>query len=246
CVVEQRIPLTCNLHKAAQLDTVVIVVIDFYCPAAGCSKDACQLHVAAEVPDWNFQRHEMNVESPLRILARLAQPEEIEDRLDVGIEAIITLAGKGNVTIVQVSDGLARVAIQLRFGRDAESGRILTIVSLVVIGRGVTLVVGRHHARTQYSCVTRAVVDLRYPVCLSQILIRIADILNYAEIRLKNRIDILEIGLEFESIGIGSATCSNVPTKSNMDFIPYVVIKIVFVWTDAGLFMGIDAESDDQ
>src|SRR5262249_8254597 len=210
--VEQRIALSCNLNKASQLDTVVIVVIDFYCPAARCSKDACQLHVAAKVLDGNFQRHEMNVESTLGVLAWTAQLEEIEDRLDIGIEAVITLASKGNVTIVQMSDGLGRIAIELRFSGDAEPGRILTIVSLVVIRRGVTLIVGRHHTRTKYACMTCAVVDLRYRVSLRQILIRIADILNYSKIRLKNRIDVFEVGLELESVRIGSPPCSNVAT----------------------------------
>jgi len=59
---------------------------------------------------------------------------------------------------------------------------------------------------------TRAVVDLRHGVCLSQILIRIAYILNYTKIRLKNRVDVLEVGLQLESVRIGSATCSNVAT----------------------------------
>jgi hypothetical protein len=46
----------------------------------------------------------MQVETALRIFAGVAQLEQIEDRLDICVEPIVTLSRKRNVSIRQFSD----------------------------------------------------------------------------------------------------------------------------------------------
>ena len=54
----------------------------------------------------------MEIESTLRILAGIAQFEQIEDRLDIRVKPVITLAGKRNVAIRQFRYGLSCISIQ--------------------------------------------------------------------------------------------------------------------------------------
>src|SRR5207249_2424898 len=74
--------------------------------------DTDDLPVAAEFAHRDHQRHEMDVKSALRVLARITQLQEVKDGPNVGIEAIIALAGKGSVTIAEVGNGLAGVTVE--------------------------------------------------------------------------------------------------------------------------------------
>src|ERR1051326_1655255 len=124
----------------------------------------------------------MKIEPALSIDARRAQLEQIEYSLNIRIKPIISLAGEGDVALAQVGDGFAGVTVQLRFGSNAIFGRILAIVTLVVVGRRDALVIRRDDAGTQHGRNSRPMIQLGYGVGLGQILCRIANILNYAEI----------------------------------------------------------------
>jgi hypothetical protein len=71
---------------------------------AGGRVDAGNLPIAADVVDRNREFHQVQVEAALRILARIAQPQEIEHRLDVGVEPVVTLARERDVPVVERSD----------------------------------------------------------------------------------------------------------------------------------------------
>jgi hypothetical protein len=53
----------------------------------------------------------MNVESALRVLTRIPELNQVEDRLDVRIESVIALACKGNITESQFFNCLLGVFV---------------------------------------------------------------------------------------------------------------------------------------
>ena len=97
----------------------------------------------------------MQIESALGILAGVAQLQQIEDRLDVGIEAVVALARERDVAVVQCRDGLLGVPVEFVERGDAILGWVLAVVTLVVEGCRVPLVVGRHDALPEGACGSR-------------------------------------------------------------------------------------------
>ena len=57
----------------------------------------------------------MDVEPALGVdgLARRPQLQQVEDRLDVGIEAVVPLAGEGDVAVLELGDRLRRVPVEV-------------------------------------------------------------------------------------------------------------------------------------
>src|SRR5262245_3741301 len=109
----------------------------------------------------------MYVEPRLRIDSILrSQLEKIEDRLNIGIEAVITLTGECRVTVPEIKDRLLRILIQFPGGCDAFSCRVLAIVTLVVERCCVALVVGWNNACPKNSTLTSPMVDLRDGISL--------------------------------------------------------------------------------
>ena len=84
----------------------------------------------------------MDVEPALRVLghAGAAQLQQVEHRLDVGVEAVVTLAGERPVVPVELGDRLQRVAIEgvLECGNLVVDGNIW--------GRRITTGTGRIRA----------------------------------------------------------------------------------------------------
>ena len=83
----------------------------------------------------------MDVETALAVEGlgrRAGGPAEgeirVEDRLDVGGEAVVPLPGEGPVAVVQLDDRLAGVAVQLGLAGDAFLGPVVAVVVLVVEG----------------------------------------------------------------------------------------------------------------
>src|SRR6266568_1225775 len=104
------------------------------------------LLVSAQLADRDGQRHEMDVEAALRVLARRTQLEQIENGLNVRVKTVVTLAGESEVTVAQIRDRFPSVTIQVRFSSHAVLGPVFAIVALVVIRRGDALIVGRDDA----------------------------------------------------------------------------------------------------
>src|SRR6185436_20874302 len=99
------------------------------------------------------------------------------------------LAGESDVTAAEVRDGLRRVTIQCRLCGHAVLRRIFAVVALIVEWRGDALVIGRNGARAKRGAalVAPAMVNLRNGIGLYEVLRRVADVVDDAEIRLQNR-----------------------------------------------------------
>src|SRR5262245_47559313 len=124
---------------------------DAHLLAAGAGVHPDNLLIAAKFPDGDLQSHQVDVESALTIFARIAQLQEVKDRLYIGVEAIITLTCKRNVPVAQCGDGLFCVKIKISLLCHSLLGRILTIIALIVEGSGVALIVRRNDTGSQNS-----------------------------------------------------------------------------------------------
>src|SRR6185369_9430311 len=139
--VEQRIPLARNLDEwPIVLRRMLLIQHSYRLPARGCI-DTCDLLVATEFRNWHLERHQVKIEPTLRILARIAQFEQIEYRLNIRVKPVVTLARKRDVATGQLRDRLACISMEIGLGRDSISRTVLAIISLFVKGRSVALVV---------------------------------------------------------------------------------------------------------
>src|SRR5438132_1221233 len=146
-LVEQRVALTCDLHPPTEPLRIAILAQDLYLTAAGGCIETNNLLVTAQFAHRNHERHEVNVEPALGILARRTKLQEIEYGQDVGIETIVTLPCEREVTAAQVLDCLGGVPIQLSFRRDAVLRGIVAVVALIIKRSCNSLAVGRYGAR---------------------------------------------------------------------------------------------------
>jgi hypothetical protein len=89
-------------------------------------------------------------------------------------------------------------------------------------------------------------VHLRDGVGLHEVLRRVADVVNHAEIGLQNRVLVLERGVELELVAQRGLARRHVVAGRNVDLIKHVVVEVVFVRPDAGLLMRINAEGGDE
>src|SRR6185503_14504088 len=94
--------------------------------------NARHLTVASEIGKRNPERHEVEVEASLGILAGTAQLQQVEDRLDVGIKTVVALPRERDVARAEIDDPLLRVTIELGKGADAVLRGIVAVVALVV------------------------------------------------------------------------------------------------------------------
>ena len=98
-------PLT-RVHIATRSDDAY----KLYCAedadllAAGRGIDADDLLITAEFVQRYGEGHEVKVVAALAVLAGAAELEEVEHGLDVRVEAVIALAGEGDVAAVQRGD----------------------------------------------------------------------------------------------------------------------------------------------
>ena len=196
--------------------------------------------------DWNGQFNQVNVESPLRVLAWRTQLKQVKDGLDVGIETIVTLSSECNVAIVQRRDRLQGVFIQFSLRGNPVFGRILAIVALVVKRRGDALVVGRNDACAQDGGPAMPVIDLGHAVGLCQVLRGVADILDNPEVRLKDRARVFVIGLETKLVTQRGFALRHVIADGDMDLVEDVVVEIVLVRSDARFLVRVNAKSSHQ
>src|SRR5262249_367585 len=100
-LVEKRVALPGDLHPRTKLLRAAIprgascfIAQYSQLTAAGCCIDANDLLVPTQFTYRNNQRHEMNVESALRVLAWRTKLQQIEYGIDVSIETIVTLTRK--------------------------------------------------------------------------------------------------------------------------------------------------------
>src|SRR5207247_7930379 len=99
----------------------------------------------------NHQRHHVNGEYALRVLAPRANLEEIEDRIHVGIEPIVTLTCERKVTPAQVLDRLCCITIQFRFRGHTVLRGIVAVVALIIKWSCYALIVGWNGTRSYQS-----------------------------------------------------------------------------------------------
>ena len=199
----------------------------------------------------------MNVEAALAVerLVRPAESEvEVEDRLDVGVEAIVPLAGERPVAALEIADG-AGVAIEVAFGDDAAARRPLAVVLLIVVAGDQPLVVGRHDAAAQIDRLATAPRS-GHGIGLAQVLVGIERLLarqaavgpalDRPEERLEHGIAVGEGGLKAERVGEGLAAPCHVVVERDMDVVPNVVVEAVDVGPDARLLERVDRERRGQ
>jgi hypothetical protein len=93
---------------------------------------------------------------------------------------------------------------------------------------------------------TGARIDLGHRVTLNQILRRIADAVDHAEIGLQDRVAIPVAGLERELIGIRCAALPHVVSGSDVNLIAHVVIEVVLVRTNPWFLVWIHGERRRQ
>src|SRR5438876_7221791 len=252
--VEKRVALTRHLHPGTKLLRTAIpgqascfIAQYSYLTAAGSCIDANNLLVTAQFGDRNHQRHEVDVEPALRVLARRTKLQEIEYGQDVGIETIVTLACECEVTAAQVLDCLRGVTIQLSFRGDAVLRGIAAVVALIIKRSGNTLVVWRNGARSeQRTMIMLVMVHFRNAVGLYQVLISVSDVVDHPEVRLQNRIPVSERRVVFELVAERRCAESNVVPGGNVNLIEHVVIEVVLVRSDAGLFVWVHAQRGDK
>jgi len=228
-------------------DPDLVIAYDLDPLPARCGINAHNLLVATEFADRNFQGHQMKVEAALGVLARVAKREKVEDGLDVPEEAVVALAGEDFVAPAQLKDRLRRVTIKLRFARYPILGGILAIVTLVVKGRGIPLVVRRDDAAAEESpSISSAVLDLRDPIGLGEILVGVIDVLNHTEIGLQNRVAVLETCVELELVAEGRTPPPEIVARSDMNLVENVVVKVPLIGTNPRLLERVDAKRHHQ
>src|SRR5262249_6666212 len=83
-------------------------------------------------------------------------------------------------------------------------------------------------------------------ISLYEILIRVANVVNNAEIGLEYRFVVSERSIEFEPVSESGAAGFEVITGCDVQFIAHVVVEVVFVGADGGILMGVNAERDRQ
>ena len=105
--VHQRVSLPRHLDPVTErLRLRETVREDIEAASAGRCVNAGDLLIAPELVDRDRERHQVQIEPALRVLAGVAQRQQVEDRLDVGVEAVIPLAGESYMAAVQRCDGL--------------------------------------------------------------------------------------------------------------------------------------------
>src|SRR5688572_3490329 len=124
----------------------------------------------------------MQVETTLRVFTWIAKFKKVENRLDIGVETVITLASESNVTVTQFRDGLSCIAIKCCKGCDSFLRRVLAVVALIVEGCRVPLIVGWNHAGAEHCFAIRAMVYFRNCVSLRQVLPGVIHVLDDAEV----------------------------------------------------------------
>jgi hypothetical protein len=142
---------------------------------------------------------------------------------------------------------LRRITIQLASCSDAVLGWIVAVVTLIIKRGGDTLIIGRDYARSEHrAMIVLAMVHLGNGVGLHQILISVSDVVNDAKIRLQDCVLIPECRIEFELVTQRGSASSYVATSSDADLIEHVIIEVVLVWSDARLFVRINAQRSHQ
>ena len=215
--------------------------------AAGGGPDAGHLLIAADLAERDRQRHQVNVEPALGVLARRAKLQQIEDRLDVGVEAVVTLTGKRGVAAIEGGDRLSRIPIEIARDGDAIPGRVLAVVILVVERRGIPLVVRWDDAAPEDLAPVPAVIHLRHAIALCQVLRRIVHVLDDAQVRLEDGLRVLERRVETELVAVRRTPGLHVVVAGgDVDLVQHVVVEVELVGPDAGLLEGIDGERGDE
>src|SRR5262249_36121569 len=146
------------------------------------------------------------VKTSLRILPRRPQLKQVENRLYVGIKAVVSLACKSDITPSKVGDGLAGVMIQFPLSSDPVTGWILAVISLIIEWGGIALIVRRNNSASKLGPVVVLLLPMIHfgnGVGLSQILRRIADILHNPDVGLQDGVFAFEPRLELELITNG-------------------------------------------
>ncbi len=210
--------------------------------------DADDLLIAAERVDRDVERDRVNVEAALGVhgLRRGPQLEQVEDGLNIGIEAVVTLAGEREIAALELGNGLRRVAVEIALVADAVPGRLLTVVIAVVSRRGVSLVVRGDDSASETSRTAAALVDPVHGVALDEILRGIADITDDAEIRLQNRVAVAIGRVELELIALRGAAFRHVLSGGDADLVEDVVVEVVLVRADARFLVRVDRQGRRQ
>src|SRR5215510_13421997 len=126
----------------------MLIIQDSDCPAAGSRINTDHLLVPTELTEGNLKGHQVQVKATLRVLTGTAELQEIEHRLNVSVEPVITLTSKRSVSPSKLGNRFPGVAIEFSCGGDAIASWDLAVVALIVKGRGVSLIVRRNHTGT--------------------------------------------------------------------------------------------------
>jgi hypothetical protein len=154
---------------------------------------------------------------------------------------------KREVTVAQVLDRLRGVTIQRSFRGDAVLRGIVPVVALIIKGSGNPLIVGRNGTSSkQRATVVLAMVHFSDGIRLHQVLSGVPDIVNDAKVRLQDCVPIPERRVKRELVAQRGSASSYVATGGNADLIEHVVIEVVLVWADAGLFVRVNAQRGNQ
>src|SRR5262249_31702522 len=140
------------------------------------------------------------------------------------------------------------LSVFVQFGRrgDAFARRVLTVVALVVKGRGVALVVRRNFAPADERGQSDAVVNLLDGIGLRQVLTIVINVVDHAGVGLEERLAGCESRIELEAISESRASGGDVTAERDVYVVAHVVVEVVFVGADAGVLVWINAEPDDQ
>ena len=190
----------------------------------------------------------MHVEAALAVEATApgTERQQIEHGLDVGIEAVVALAGEREVATGEQLDRLARVAIEVRGIVDAGSGEPPPLVLAVVERRDQSLVVRRHDAGAEQLARATRPVDASHGVRLHQVLSRPADVLDDSIERLQDRLPVAELRGEVELVAERGTPGGDVLAECDVDLVAHVVVEAVLVRPDPRLLERIDGERGRQ
>ena len=192
----------------------------------------------------------MNIETALGVesLRTAAKAEQVEDRIDVAVETIFTLAGKNARTITEALYALLGVTIESSTCRNPILGQVVPVVILIVERRSNTLIIWRNHyvAAKHGSSAALTTVNTSDGVGLSQVLGVVANILHDSSIRLEYGISSLEVGGELELVADSRSASGEVVTQREVNLIHHVVVEVVLIGSDAGLLMRVNCKSGAQ
>ncbi len=182
----------------------------------------------------------MDVKTRLAIerLVRAGEREQVEDGLDVGVEAVVALAGESEVATFHRGDALGGIMVQLGGVGHPVLGQTIAVVTRVVERCGYAFVVGRADAAAEHLVSAGGIDHPMDVVGLDEVLVGVAHVIDHAQYSCTERCRTSGTWSGSESGRCRWSGPRHVVTDGDVEGIAHVVVEVEFVRPDAGLLEG--------